>query len=137
MKTPAERLEKAEKRARKAQRKLAAERRAANLGGQPSGAAVDLAAGAGSLTPGQASPLLPAPDEYDSHLLGKAAGGDEVARELLRRRGTDGVFASYARHVLAKSTDPGQRSYAAGVLAALDESYDEYAPAPRGAGSSW
>ena len=138
-KSPAERLAKAERRAAKAQRALAARRRAVNLGGMPPGAAVDPAAGiAARLTPGRGpSPLPVTPDEYDHHLLGKAAGGDEVSREMLRRRGTDGVFTSYARHVLAKSTDPGQRAYAAGLLAALDEDFDPYAPQPRPAGSAW
>ena len=104
-KSPAEKLAKAEQRARKAARRAAEARKAMNL-----------AAGAASLTPGQAPSPLPAPDAYDDHLLGKAAGGDGVARELLHRRGTDGIYASYARHVLAKSTDPGQRAHAAGVL---------------------
>ena len=124
-KTLAERLAKAERKARKAARRAAEARRAAN------------AAGAASLTPGQAPSPLPAPDEYDHHLMAKAAGGDPIARELLRKRGTDGVFASYARHVLAKSTDPGQRAYASGLLAQLDEDFDEYAPQPRPAGSAW
>jgi hypothetical protein len=125
-KSPAEKLLKAEKRARKAARRAAEARRAMNL-----------AAGTAVLTPGPAPSPLPAPDAYDEHLMAKAAGGDEIALQLLRKRGTDGVFASYARHVLAKSTDPGQRAYAAGVLAQLDEDFDEYAPQPRPAGSAW
>ena len=124
-KTPAERVVQAERKAQKAQRRVAEARRAANLGAQPPGA------------PAAALPALPAPDAYDDHLMVKAAGGDEVARELLHKRGTDGVLASYARHVLAKSTDPGQRAYAAGVLATLDEGFDEYGPQPRPAGSAW
>jgi hypothetical protein len=121
-KSPAERLAKAERKARKQQRRVAEARRAANLGAQP---------------PGAPAAALPAPDPYDDHLLGKAAGGDEVARELLRRRGTDGIYASYAWHVLTTATDPAMRAHAAGVLGALDESFDEYAPLPRGAGSAW
>jgi hypothetical protein len=87
-------------------------------------------------TPGRPS-LLPVPDAYDEHLLGKAAAGDPVARELLRKRGTDGVLASYAQHVLDRSTDQGQRAYAAGVRAALDAAFDPYGPLPRGTGGAW
>ena len=136
-KTPAEKLAKAERRARKAQRDLAAARRSVNLGGQPPGAAVDPATGRARLTPGRGPSPLPVPDVYDDHLLGKAAGGDGVARELLHRRGTDGIYVSYARHLLKTATDPAMRAHAAGVLAALDESFDEFGPLPRGAGSAW
>jgi hypothetical protein len=120
-KTPAQKLAAAEAKERKAARRLAKARRAMNL-----------AAAAAPASPG--GPSLPAPDPYDDHLMVKAAGGDALARELLRKRGTDGVFASYARHVLAKSTDPGQRAYAAGVLAQLDEDFDPYGVQPRPAG---
>ena len=122
-KTLAERLEKAERKARKAARRAADARRALNL-----------AAGA-SLPPGRAPSLL-VPDPYDDHLMTKAAGGDPIARELLRKRGTDGVFVSYARHVLETQTDPGQRAYAAGVLAQLADG-DEFGVQPRPAGSPW
>ena len=134
-KSPVEKLAKAERRARKAQRELAAARRSVNLGGMPPGAAVGRAAGAGLHSPDP--PLLPAPDVYDDHLLGKAAGGDEVARELLHRRGTDGIYVSYARHVLKTATDPAMRAHASGVLATLDADFDEFGPQPRGVGSLW
>ena len=115
----------AERKARKQQRRVAEARRAANLGAQPPGA------------PAAALPALPAPDPYDDHLVVKAAGGDGVAAELLRKRGTAGIYASHARHVLGTCTDPAQRAYAAGVLASLDEDYDPYAPQPRPAGGAW
>ena len=126
-KTPAERLAKAERQARKAARKAADARRAMNLAAGP---------GPGGQRPALPR-ALPAPDAYDDHLLGKAAGGDGVARELLHRRGTDGIYASYARHVLKTATDPAMRSHAAGVLAALDEDFDEFGPQPRAGGGAW
>ncbi len=126
-KTPAQRAAKAERRLRRAQRKasqaryaLAEVRHAASLAAGPSARA-------------QAA----APDAYDDHLLGKAAGGDETARELLRKRGTDSVYAAQLRDVLAKSANPGMKTWAAGALAALDETFDPYAPLPRGTGSPW
>lgn len=134
-KSPAEKLAKAERRARKAQRELAAARRSVNLGGMPPGAAVGRAAGAGLHSPDP--PLLPVPDSYDEHLAAKAMGGDAIARELLRKRGTDSVIAAQCRHVLTNCTDPGQRAYASGLLSQLDDTFDEYGPLPRGAGSSW
>jgi hypothetical protein len=124
-KTPAERLGRAEAKMRKAARRVAKARRAVNLAG-----------GAAVLTPGRAPSPLPAPDEYDHHLMVKASGGDEIARELLRKRGTDGVFVSYARHVLETQTDPGQRAYAAGVLAQLADG-DEFGVQPRPCGGAW
>jgi len=127
--TPEQMAARYERRARKAQRKLSAARYAQAELRHASGM-TDAPAASGPVP-------LPAPEPYDDHLMSKAAGGDGVARELLRRRGTDGVYASYARHVLAQATDPGLRAQAAGVLAALDEDFDPYGPMPRGAGSAW
>lgn len=136
--TPAERAARAERRLRKAERRVSRARYAAAEARH----AVTLAAGssAGGPSPAKApakAAVLPAPDAFDDHLLGKAAGGDETARELLRRRGTDSVYAAQLRDVLAKSTNPGMKAWAAGALAALDETFDPYAPLPRGAGSAW
>jgi len=127
--TPEQMAARYDRRADKAARKLSRARYAAAEMRHASG-----------MTGGPASsgPVpLPATEPYDDHLLGKAAGGDGVARELLRKRGTDGIYASYARHILTSATDPGLRAQAAGVLAALDEDFDPYGPMPRGAGSAW
>jgi hypothetical protein len=117
-KSPAERLRKAERRLAKAQRKAVRARKAA--------APVVRLAG---------PPRLPAPDLYDEALLTQATGGDEVAAGLLQKRGTAGVFVSYARHVLATCHEQGQRAYASGVLAALDDGFDELGRC-RGPGSA-
>jgi len=127
--TPEELAARYERRAGKAARKLSRARYAA--------AEMRHAAGMTG-APAASGPVpLPAPDAFDDHLLGKAAGGDGPSRELLRKRGTDGIYASYARHILAQATDPGLRAQAAGVLAALDDSFDPYGPMPRGTGGAW
>jgi hypothetical protein len=94
---------------------------------------VDLVAGPAFLTPGQGQGQPPVPDSYDEWLLTKAmgAGGDPVSRELLRKRGTDGVLADQLRRTLAGTTNPGMKAWVAGALAALDENFDPYAPLPQ------
>jgi hypothetical protein len=117
--TAAERLEKAQRKQRKAARRVAKARRDANL-----------AAGALPHSPG--TPSLPVPTGVDDALLSKSMAGDAGAREILRKRGTDILYAQQLRHMLVTATYPGAKAWAAGALAALDESFDPLDVLPRG-----
>ena len=108
-KSPQEKLAKKERKAARAQQAVIKARKA-------------------TLPPVQQSgpPAIPSPGPYEDFLFGDAIGGDAEALRQLRKSGFLAYYTSELRHILATSTLPGYKAWAAKALDAIDPQFDPY-----------